>query len=109
MLLCLIALWRFTWPILMGGHCPSPFVSERRLTSLRGLDVFLPDGRKVGVVHDSVIDSDDWSCSHIFVRETDPAIVEDSIHLAVPWRWVRGINDAVILRWFPATPIPKNP
>lgn len=99
----------FVWRMLMGGGLSCPFVSERRLTSLRGLEVFLPDGRKVGVVHDSVIDSEDWSCSHLFVRETDPALVEGSIHLAVPWRWVRGINDAVILRWFPATPIPKNP
>ena len=97
------------WPMLMeeGRHKPS--MSEMRLTSLRGLSVYLPDGRKVGIVHDSVIDSGDWNCSHLFVRETDPELVEDGIHLAIPWRWVRGINDIVTLRWFPPTPIPKNP
>ena len=95
--------------MLMEDGVSSPSVSEMRLTALRGLSVYLPDGRKVGIVHDSVIDSDDWNCSHLFVRETDPELVEDGIHLAIPWRWVRGINEIVTLRWFPPTPIPKNP
>jgi sporulation protein YlmC with PRC-barrel domain len=93
----------------MEGYILRCFVGERRLSSMRGLGVYLADGRKVGIVHDTVIDEEDWQCSHLFVKDTPPELVEGGIHLAIPWKWVRGINDVVILRWFPATPIPKNP
>ncbi|RJU96094.1 MAG: photosystem reaction center subunit H [Candidatus Poseidoniales archaeon] len=71
-----------------------------------GLDVYLPDGRKLGEVHDAVIDAESLHCTHLFVRNTPEDLVEGSIPLAVPWRWIRAINDIVVLRWFPPTPIP---
>lgn len=73
-----------------------------------GLEVYLPDGRKLGIVHDAVIDVQSLKCTHLFVKDTPEELVEGSIHLAVPWRWVRAINDIVVLRWFPPTPIPKQ-
>ena len=73
-------------------------VSERSLTSLRGRSVFLPDGRRLGLVHDTVVDFEGWRCSHLFVRDTNPELVEGAIHLAIPWRWVRAIDDIVLLR-----------
>ena len=81
---------------------------EDVITRLSGLEVYLPDGRLLGLVHDAVIDENTMKCTHLFVRDTDPLLVEGSIHLAVPWRWVRGIDRIVVLRWFPATPIPLN-
>ena len=44
-----------------------------------------------------------------YLLKEHPELVEDGIHLAIPWRWVRGINEIITLRWFPPTPIPKNP
>ena len=44
-----------------------------------------------------------FSCA---IRPED--LVEGSIPLAVPWRWIRAIDEIVLLRWFPATPIPMN-
>ena len=73
-----------------------------------GLDVYLPDGRKLGVVHDAVLDADNMQCTHVFVRDTPEQLVEGSIPLAVPWRWIRAIDDIVLLRWFPPPPIPIN-
>ena len=35
-----------------------------------GLDVYLPDGRKLGIVHDAVIDAESLHCTHLFVRGT---------------------------------------
>jgi len=46
------------------------------------------------------------ACSHLFVTETPAELVEQSIDVAVPWRWIRGVGDVVVLRWFPQTPIP---
>ena len=71
-----------------------------------GLDVYLPDGRKLGEVFDAVIDAESLHCTHLFVRNTPEALVEGSLPLAVPWRWIRAIDDIVLLRWFPPTPIP---
>lgn len=73
-----------------------------------GLEVYLPDGRKLGVVHDAVLDADNMQCTHVFVRDTPETLVEGSIPLAVPWRWIRAIDEIVLLRWFPPTPIPIN-
>ena len=73
-----------------------------------GLEVYLPDGRKLGVVHDAVLDAENMQCTHVFVRDTPEALVEGSIPLAVPRRWIRAIDEIVLLRWFPPTPIPIN-
>lgn len=74
-----------------------------------GLDVYLPNGRKLGIVHDAVIDIQSLKCTHLFVKDTPEDLVEGGIHLAVPWRWIRAINDVVILRWFPPVRIPRDP
>jgi len=70
--------------------------------------VIIPSGRLLGTVHDTVIDTDGWTCTHIFVADPPADLVEGRIHVAVPWNWVRSIGDVVILRWFPPTPIPRK-
>lgn len=81
---------------------------ERNLSQLSGLQVYLPNGRLLGVVHDAVVEHASLSCTHLFVKDTPDDLVEGSIHVAVPWRWVRSISDVVILRWFPPTQISRN-
>ena len=81
---------------------------ERNLSDLSGLHVYLPDGRRLGMVHDAVVEHANLSCTHLFVTETSEELVEGSIHVAVPWRWIRSIGDVVILRWFPETPMPRR-
>ena len=81
---------------------------ERNLSQLSGLQVYLPNGRLLGVVHDAVVEHASLSCTHLFVKDTPDDLVEGSIHVAVPWRWVRSISDVVILRWFPPTQIPRS-
>ena len=84
-------------------------MNERRLTSLHGLPVVLPDARILGVVHDIVLDENASNCTHLFVVETPEEIVEGSLHVSIPWTWVRSISDVILLRWFPPTPIPRRP
>ena len=81
---------------------------ERNLSQLSGLQVYLPNGRLLGVVHDAVVEHASLSCTHLFVKDTPDDLVEGSIHVAVPLRWVRSISDVVILRWFPPSQIPRN-
>ena len=49
-----------------------------------GLDVYLPDGRKLGVVHDAVLDADNMQCTHVFVRDTPEQLVEEAFLLRFP-------------------------
>ncbi|MBT3477079.1 MAG: photosystem reaction center subunit H [Euryarchaeota archaeon] len=79
---------------------------EDSVSRLTGLEVYLPDGRRLGIVHDAVVDVNGLNCTHLFVRDTEEDLVEGSVHVAVPWRWVRAIDRIVLLRWFPQTPIP---
>ena len=81
---------------------------ERNLSQLSGLQVYLPNGRLLGTVHDAVVEHASLSCTHLFVTDTPEDLVEGSIHVAIPWRWVRTIGDVVILRWFPPSQIPRN-
>ena len=81
---------------------------ERNLSQLSGLQVYLPNGRLLGTVHDAVVEHANLSCTHLFVTDTPEDLVEGSIHVAIPWRWVRSIGDVVILRWFPPSQIPRN-
>ena len=70
-------------------------MADRHASEIRGLPVIIPDGRLLGTVHDTVIDVNNWSCTHIFVSDPPDAIVEGRTHVAVPWTWVRSVGDVV--------------
>ena len=78
---------------------------ESEVSLIRDLPVILPDGRLLGTVHDTVVETDSWTCTHIFVADPPADLVEGRVHVAVPWNWVRSVGDVVVLRWFPPTPI----
>lgn len=81
---------------------------DKPVSILKGKQVYLSDGKKLGTVLDVIVDNVEMQFTHLFVVDCDPELVEGGIHVAVPWRWIRGIEDVVILRWFPPTPIPLN-
>ena len=83
-------------------------MADCQVSDIRGLPVILPDGRLLGTVHDTVIETDGWRCPHVFVSDPPADLVEGRIHVAIPWNWIRSIGDVMILRWFPPTPIPRN-
>ena len=84
-------------------------MGEAVASELRGMPVILPNGRFLGTVHDMVVDSDDWTCTHLFVTNPPAELVEDRIHVAIPWRWIRAVEDVVLVRGVPPTPIPREP
>ena len=81
-------------------------VGEMSISQLNGKEIYLPDGRRLGLVGETVIDGSTLRATHIFVAGCPDELVEQGVHMTVPWRWVRSIGDIVILRWFPKTPIP---
>ncbi len=94
--------------ILMPCELSHGLMADLHASEIRGLPVILPNGRLLGTVYDSFVNTDDWSCTHIFVSDPPADLVEGRTHLAIPWKWVRSVGDVVLLRWFPPTPLPKN-
>ena len=81
-------------------------LGEMSVSQLNGKEIYLPDGRLLGVDGETVIDGAQFCSTHLFVAGCPDELVEKGVHLTIPWRWVRSIGDVVILRWFPKTPIP---
>ena len=81
---------------------------EDTVTRLTGLEVFLPDGRRLGVVHDAVVDANGMQCTHLFVRDPDEALVEGSVHVAIPWRWNPSHRSNRVVALVPANSNPTE-
>ena len=51
-------------------------MAESEVSLIRDLPVILPDGRLLGTVHDTVIETESWNCTHIFVADPPADLVE---------------------------------
>lgn len=76
-------------------------------TSLIGLEVYTPWGVRVGAISDLELDSEEEEIANIYLEETNDRLVEEGANLMIPFRWIEGIGDIVILKHFPEDiPIP---
>jgi sporulation protein YlmC with PRC-barrel domain len=65
------------------------------------LPVYTRQGRYVGHVKNVFFDMDDRKVSSLLVTNTNPTLVEGTVDVAVPYRWVNSVGDIVILSYFP--------
>ena len=71
------------------------------ISEIMGLQVYTPGGTYLGNVDNLVMDMDKRSINGIFIRDTNPLLVEDSRSINLPYRWMQSIGDVVILKYFP--------
>ena len=71
------------------------------ISELIGLQVYTYDGIFLGNVDNVVIDLENRKINGLFIGDTNPLLVEDSMPVNVPYRWVQAIGDIVLLRYFP--------
>jgi sporulation protein YlmC with PRC-barrel domain len=71
------------------------------LTELIGRQVYTNDARLLGEVSNLVVDVENARVDGIFISETNQLLVEDSMSVNVPFRWVGAINDVLLLKYFP--------
>ena len=71
------------------------------LTNLLGLQVYTDKGVYVGILTNVVIDINNKAAEGVFITETKPNIVEDSVDITIPFRWIQSIGDIVMLKHFP--------
>lgn len=75
--------------------------NAEEITSFLKLPVYTREGKYVGHVRNVFLDIDEKKISSLLVTNTNPSIVEGSIDVAVPYRWVNAVGDIVILSNFP--------
>ena len=76
-------------------------VEAEVVTSFLKLPVYNRKGIYIGHVGNVFFDMDEKRISSLLVTNTNPSIVEGTVDVAVPYRWVNAIGDIVILSHFP--------
>ena len=71
------------------------------VTSFLKLPVYTREGVYVGHVRNVFLDMDEKRVSSLLVTNTNPSLVEGTVDVAVPYRWVNAVGDIVILSHFP--------
>ena len=71
------------------------------LLEIVGLEVYTNDALYLGNVDNIVVDVDSRNIYGIYLRNTNPLLVEDSRSILVPFRWIDSVGDMVLLRHFP--------
>lgn len=78
-------------------------------SELIGMQVYTPAGVFLGNVNNLVIDVENRKVDGLFVNESNPLLVEDSKAVNVPFRWIQGIGDVIILKYFPKRVTARRP
>jgi len=71
------------------------------VTSFLKLPVYTREGVYVGHVKNVFLEIDEKRVGSLLVTNTNPALVEGSVDVAVPYRWVNAVGDIIILSNFP--------
>ena len=71
------------------------------ITKMIGLAVYTPGGIFVGTADNIVFDVKNRKIDGIFVSEPNPVLVEHSVSVNIPYRWVQSVGDIIILKKFP--------
>jgi len=75
--------------------------SGEKVTSFLKLPVYTREGKYVGHIRNVFFDMDEKCISSLLVTNTNPSLVEGTVDVAVPYRWVNSVGDIVILSHFP--------
>ncbi|MDH7517943.1 MAG: PRC-barrel domain-containing protein [Candidatus Thermoplasmatota archaeon] len=79
-----------------------PNIKASEITSFLKLPVYTRDGVYIGYVKNIFLDMDEKRVSSLLVTNTNPALVDGNVDVAVPYRWVNAVSDIIILSYFPS-------
>jgi len=75
--------------------------NTEEVTTFLKLPVYTRNGTYVGHIRNVFFDMDEKRISSLLVTNTNPALVEGTVDVAVPYSWVNAVGDIVILSYFP--------
>jgi len=76
-------------------------LKTEEVTTFLKLPVYTRLGTYVGHVKNVFLDVEEKRICSLLVTNTNPSLVEGSVDVAVPYRWVNAVSDIVILSNFP--------
>jgi sporulation protein YlmC with PRC-barrel domain len=75
--------------------------NAEEVTSYLKLPVYTREGIYVGHISNIFIDMQEKRVNSLLVTNTNPSLVEGTVDVAVPYRWVNAVGDIIILSHFP--------
>ena len=82
--------------------------NTEEVTTFLKLPVYTREGTYVGHVRNVFIDMDEKCVSNLLITNTNPSLVEGTVDVSVPYRWVNSVGDIVILSHFPERVMTKK-
>lgn len=76
-------------------------VKTDEITTFLKLPVYTREGTYIGHVSNVFLDMETKKISSLLVTNTNPTLVEGTVDVSVPYRWVNSAGDIVILSYFP--------
>lgn len=71
------------------------------ITNIINLPIYTTSGAHLGIVDNIEIDVVENKVRSLFVGQPNITLVDGSIPILVPFRWVQSVGDIVILKYFP--------
>lgn len=75
--------------------------AAEEVTTFLKLPVYTRSGDYIGHIRNVFLDLEQKRVSSLLVTNTNASIIEGSVDVAVPYRWVNAVGDIVILSYFP--------
>lgn len=75
---------------------------KTELLDMMGLEVYSNDALYLGNVDNIVIDLYSMSVYGLYLRNTNPLLVDESKSVVIPFRWIHSVGDIVLLKYFPS-------
>ena len=85
----------------LPGLSPLGTYMLAEITDIVGCEVYTPSAVYVGSVKDVVLDLQGKRIDGLFIDRPNPTLVEGSVSINIPFRWVSSAGDIVVLRYFP--------
>ncbi len=71
------------------------------ISRFSNMQVYTNQGVQLGTVENVVLDVTNSKIDALYVSGTNPILVEDSVNLNVPYRWIQAVGDIILLKYFP--------
>jgi sporulation protein YlmC with PRC-barrel domain len=73
----------------------------KEITAFLNLPVYTRHGIYVGDVRNVALNTEEGQIDSLIITDTNPALVEETRDVGVPYRWVSAAGDIIILSYFP--------
>ncbi len=71
------------------------------ITDFLDKEVFTNRAKRLGTVTEVIIDNESNKVHELLLEDTNEELVENSVALGVPFRWIQCNGEIIILRYFP--------